>query len=454
MKVFLYRFSEFKLKVPLKYLSSLQDKNCLNAILEIDNMNKKTYPLLAGFLLLASSTLAAQTEILVTIGNDNITDKNLEHALNSSPFATQFNTMNRAAQASLRGDMLRRLVISHLLRKEALSLKLDRDPTYQQDLQTYTKGLLYRRYMDKLRADIKIPTETLEAMQKFYKDNLDGFAAARAAQLTDTYKATREQTLQALKQRFHTQSYTDQINANTPADTVLFSGDDNIKITYGDIVDPAEHPTAPTKAWVESRLYQKAELEVISRAGKAENFDLNSQITAYGEDRLPALLLEKKTQEWTGDEPTLKAYFDSHPEIAIVPERIHIGQIVLKTEQEAKELRQQILDGKSLFELAEQHSIDPYGKQHRGDMGWVKVGMGMPEIEKAISGLKDDEISPIVKTVKGYHLVTIIERRTGSTRKYNGVKDRVKEQLITEKMSTYMRNLEKKYNAVWHVLNG
>jgi peptidyl-prolyl cis-trans isomerase C len=74
-------------------------------------------------------------------------------------------------------------------------------------------------------------------------------------------------------------------------------------------------------------------------------------------------------------------------------------------------MRSRILAGESLFELAGQYSIDAYGRQRSGDMGWLKEGSATKEIEQAIKNLQNNELSEVIKTDKGWHLVLIVNRK-------------------------------------------
>ncbi|MCB1904584.1 MAG: foldase, partial [Gammaproteobacteria bacterium] len=76
---------------------------------------------------------AGSAEVLVTIGSLQITASDLERALRSSPFITQFNTLGEDQQAAVRGSMLQRLVFSRLLLLEAQAKNLDQSDQYRDD---------------------------------------------------------------------------------------------------------------------------------------------------------------------------------------------------------------------------------------------------------------------------------------------------------------------------------
>jgi hypothetical protein len=409
--------------------------------------------LLAAAVILTPPCYAvAESQVLASVGDLSVTSDELESAMASFPFADRFPSMNEGDQAALRGGMLQRLVASRLLTLEAKRLGLDKTPAFINELEEFRLGLLYRHYMDKLRERVKIPDDVLADMKlQFGKDN-DGLAAARSAYLADNYRSLRYLTIQKLRDDYHIQLHEARIHPGaSDRDTMLLEGD-GIRITYGDLIRHQEQaPTNPE--WIKEQLYKRAELLTIAKAAEEAGVEVNDKLTRFSEERLPALLMEQKQQEWTADEQVLRDFYAANPQIGRLEERRHIGQLVTASREEAEALHQRILNGESLYELASQYSIDPYGREHKGDMGWQTEGSGHPAIEQAISKLQDNQISEVVETPMGFHLVTILERRPGGQKRYLSIRDRVRQIWITDQMANYMSQLAERHQVVWHVVN-
>ena len=135
----------------------------------------------------------------------------------------------------------------------------------------------------------------------------------------------------------------------------------SFRITYGDIVDIREHPALPNPEWVKEQLYNRGEMLLAAKAAEKEGVDISAKLEQYQSERLPSVMMEAKTKEWIPDEKTMRDWFDKHPEVARIPERRHVGQLVVATRKEAEALRARILKGESLFTLAGKYSIDPAG---------------------------------------------------------------------------------------------
>lgn len=399
-------------------------------------------------LFLTCTQAAGSTEVLVNVGQFEITAANLEKAVRSSPFAANFNTLDEKEQAYLRGGLLQRLVASRLLLTEAQAQRLDTTDTFQKEVERFRTGLLHRRYMDRLRESIEIPETTQQQMKEQFKGNHDAYKAARAAYISDEYKRVRIGRIRELRKRYHVQVYEDRMSPDADPDTVLLEGD-GISIPYSDLLalpDPKE-----TKEWIEHHLYIRAELLLTAKAASDDGIDVSSALESFRGERLPALLMETLQHEWLPDEKPLRSYFETHPEIGQLLERRHIGQLVVASREEAEKMRRRVLEGESLFKLAGEHSIDPYGRDHKGDMGWIKEDRGNPEINAAIKDLKDGEVSKIIETPLGFHLVTVLERKPGEARPFSLVKDKVRQMYISEQLAGYLKTLEQKYHVVWRL---
>ncbi|MDD5058144.1 MAG: peptidylprolyl isomerase [Sideroxydans sp.] len=393
----------------------------------------------------------AEPQVLVTVGNMQVSADDLNEAMASSPFSTQMTSMNEDDQAGLRGDMLRRLVAARLLALEAQRLGLDKTRAFKQDLENFRLGLLYRFYMDKLRERIVIPADTLAAMKQQFKGDMEGMTAAKAAYVAEQFKVLKLTTMQNMLQNDGIKLYEERIKAGVKADTVLMQGK-SFQIKYGDIVDAKEYPSLPNPEWVKEQLYKRGELLLAAKAADKEGVDVTAKLKQYQNERLPAVMMEIQTRKWVPDEKTLRQWFAKHPEVAKIPERRHVGQLVVATRQEAEALRARIVKGESLFTLAGQFSIDPISRNQNGDMGWIAEGRGMPELESALAELEDGKLSEVIETKAGFHLLTVLERKPKGEKTFAEVRDRVRQLIINEKMPPYLGELERRYKVKWHVI--
>ncbi len=390
----------------------------------------------------------SQSQILATVGDQTVTAHDLESAINSSPVSTQFNTLGVDQQAALRGDMLKRLVASRLLLLEAERLGLDRQPELRRQMDDYRLGQLYRAYMDRLRAELKVPDEELAEMKQQFGDDHDALVAAKSAALVGIYRKRQAELIAELKTRYAVQLHPERIVPGVAPDTLLMESAAGLQIRATDLHRTTDQGE-PSPREMRNRLTERVELLLVAKAAEDDHVDISQALATYRAESLPAMLLAQKAREWVPNEAAMRAYFKTHPTLGQIAERRHIGQIVVATPEAAEALRKRVLAGESLFKLAGQFSIDPNGRAKDGDMGWVRAGSGMPEIEAALAHLPDGQVSPVVHTTKGYHLVMILERKPGKQLGFESIEDRVRQQMISEHLPAYLEELRKRYQVAW-----
>jgi peptidyl-prolyl cis-trans isomerase C len=88
---------------------------------------------------------------------------------------------------------------------------------------------------------------------------------------------------------------------------------------------------------------------------------------------------------------------------------IRASHILVKTEQEAKDLYNEISNGKSFAEIAEEKSLCPSG-QNGGDLGFFGKGMMVKPFEDAAFSLEIGELSQPVETQFGWHLIQVTDK--------------------------------------------
>jgi peptidyl-prolyl cis-trans isomerase SurA len=112
------------------------------------------------------------------------------------------------------------------------------------------------------------------------------------------------------------------------------------------------------------------------------------------------------------------SFKDSLPQ---VPEEFELSHIYIvpkpdtAVEAKTKQLMQKVLDsiraGGDFAEFAKRYSTDPGSAASGGDLGWEKRGVFVREFEETVFGLKEDDISGIVKTQFGFHIIQLLGRR-------------------------------------------
>jgi len=126
-------------------------------------------------------------------------------------------------------------------------------------------------------------------------------------------------------------------------------------------------------------------------------------------------------------------------------ERVRVRHILIRVEKNAsmqdktnalnkiKEIQQKIKTGEDFSESARKYSEDPGSKEQGGDLGFFVHGDMVPEFEKVAFSLPVGEVSDIVETDFGYHLIKCEEKKAKSKLTYNEVKEELQEYLYRSK---------------------
>ena len=88
--------------------------------------------------------------------------------------------------------------------------------------------------------------------------------------------------------------------------------------------------------------------------------------------------------------------------------RIRASHILVKTEDEAKKLYEEIQNGADFAELAKEHSLCP-SKRDGGDLNFFGKGMMVKPFEEAAFALKRGEVSEPIETQFGWHLIKLTD---------------------------------------------
>jgi len=147
----------------------------------------------------------------------------------------------------------------------------------------------------------------------------------------------------------------------------------------------------------------------------------------------------------------LRAAYASSMDSFRTPERVKVRHILLMTQgksdaekktalTKAQDLLKQVKAGGDFADLAKKNSQDPGSAQNGGDLGFIVKGQTVPPFEKFAFSAKPNEISDLVTTEYGYHIIQMEEKQPARVKPFEEVKDSITEQLkkqgVNEKMQT------------------
>lgn len=88
-------------------------------------------------------------------------------------------------------------------------------------------------------------------------------------------------------------------------------------------------------------------------------------------------------------------------------EQVHVRHILLDSEEEARKVLEELKQGADFAELARKYSKDEETRENGGDLGWLPKGEMEPAFDAAAFSLKVGEISDVIRTSRGYHIIKV-----------------------------------------------
>jgi peptidyl-prolyl cis-trans isomerase C len=154
-----------------------------------------------------------------------------------------------------------------------------------------------------------------------------------------------------------------------------------------------------------------------------------------------------------------KSYFDSHPEAFNSPEQVKARHILIKVDPKAdesqkaasrkktEEIQQRLKKGEEFSTLAKEYSQCPSSAEG-GDLGSFQRGQMVKPFEDAVFALEPGEVSGIVETEFGYHLIKSVDKKPKASFAYNDIKEKLQQHLkqtkVQGQVNEYVKELKKK----------
>ena len=152
-------------------------------------------------------------------------------------------------------------------------------------------------------------------------------------------------------------------------------------------------------------------------------------------------------------------YYDKHRQDYEGKEAVRIKQILLPApagvnaatrdpiRQQARQIHDRILKGESFEMLAAQYSKGPAAAEG-GDIGFVERGVILPEVEKAAFSLPVGQLSSVIETEIGFHIIAVVDKRGEGLKPLpvvrNEIKAKIEDEKITKKYDEWIEGIRKK----------
>jgi len=181
--------------------------------------------------------------------------------------------------------------------------------------------------------------------------------------------------------------------------------------------------------------------EVLYQEASKKGYDKNKQIVAKIDDIKRAMVIDvflEDTLSKKGDvsENEIQRYYREHKDLFTEPEEIKFRQIIVESEPVMQEVLVKLSRGESFEKLASTYNVGKY-REDGGNFGSIRRGQLSPvlaQFEEAAFSLRNKgEISEVIKTPFGYHIIRLDDKRGTALKPLALVKERIRHVLESEK---------------------
>ena len=400
-------------------------------------------------------------DVIARVGDQIITFSQINTMLNSSAVVgVSIPALGTPERDTVRIALLDKIVSANLVYLDALKQGVDQDPVYQHDVAKFRKGILTGIYRDRYLTDtIKISDEEIQA----YFNN----TGKPDTELNDDVRATikailRKQKLAEMSAdlRMHLREAVtvklnddelDPLQDAERADTAVLASIDGAPVTWGEVkaslggkVSSASRDDR--RQATNNLIDQRILLNKANTEGLDKDPVFQARINEYRKTRLINLHRANLAQEFAPSDEELQTYYEARQDEIMTPEFRKVQFVVLKTEEEANDLKTKIEAGEmTLYQAARDHSIDPGAKQNLGEIGWQSRGKGWPALDEVIFSLGPGEIGGPVETPAGWNLLLVQDVRDAQHNDFGQESTRrlTLRKYIHEKLNEYVVDLRK-----------
>ena len=221
------------------------------------------------------------------------------------------------------------------------------------------------------------------------------------------------------------------------------------QLTTDQVRQEMERLPAPSRAYVTAPERKRQFVEnlilndLLFDEGKKSGYDRDPEIERQVSDLRKRLVVQRVMRQYqTPPEVTddqARAYYDENPTLYSTTQ-IHASHILVKDEDTAKQILAELKEHPEKFaDIAKEKSTDTGSAQKGGDLGTFGQGRMVPEFERVAFALQPGQLSDVVKTQYGYHIIMVSERKEGERKPFDSVKEQIKATLRNKQLQDQMQ---------------
>lgn len=426
--------------------------------------------LLYILLIIGCASMQKEEKVIAVIDGEPITMGDLEYELQ----VVHRRQISDARDLDISG-FIHKLISDRLIVQEARRMGLEDEPEIIDKVDAYIlRESVTKLYDDEIKRKVSVSEEVIiQYYKKNYKGAPDNGLEEVRAQVENIIKneKVKERSKEYLNQLYGkaqpeiNQDILSSISLNMSKDErkdwmnderQLVKVYDSI-LTAGNFVRmlPPRMPDIESKIkiidrWIHRKLVGH---EALSRHYETDE-NTRKMIARYRNQLVKNAFIQKYIRpEIKISRSDMEEYYINHQDSFTRPVRYKFRQITVKTEDEAKDVLNNLHKGADFSWLAKSKSIDNYGP-HGGSVGFRSRTRLTKPIREIVDSLKPGEISPIIKDASFYRIIRLEEKSEGEVEPFNKIAPLVHRKLFRERIddlyNSYVERLKKDAHIVIH----
>jgi peptidyl-prolyl cis-trans isomerase C len=191
------------------------------------------------------------------------------------------------------------------------------------------------------------------------------------------------------------------------------------------------------------------QVQVVSDLARRKNLDKDDRVKMQIENQTNEILAQEFLRreleaEISITEEDLNIYYLNHQKEFDSPEMVRVRHILIKIDKDASDqdrqkarekaesLLSRINNGEDFAKLASEYSDDPNSKVKGGDLGFIQRGKVIKPFEEAAFSLKPGEVSPVIETILGFHILKLEKKKPAGIEPLEKVKNRIRAKVLED----------------------
>lgn len=222
-------------------------------------------------------------------------------------------------------------------------------------------------------------------------------------------------------------------------------------ITRQEVLDSAADLPAQIRSQIDlvfpQLLNRYIGLKLLGDKGRAENLaedpEVKKLMSDYETQAIRQVYVTRYLSQQVTDE-AVKARYEKKLKDNPPPEEVRAAHILVKTEDEAKAVIEQLKGGADFAAVAKEKSTDKGSGANGGELGWFAKDVMVKEFADAAFAMKEGEVSQApVKSQFGYHVIKLEERRTQPAPTLESQREQIRAELSEESVQALVASLRK-----------